>query len=106
MLKRQYLLFLVNLMIGMDSNENVYKQLRIDKQVAEKPSLRWVWDWLEVSSEKVIIIYKIVETKMNIYPYLLEMIPVGGVDSEAVEHSTVVPGKSHGFIVIIPACFI
>ena len=46
-------------MIGMDSNENVYKQLRIDKQVAEEPSLLWVWDWLEESSEKVIIIYKI-----------------------------------------------
>ena len=97
-----YLLFLVNLMIGMDSSENVNKQLRIDEQVAEKPSLRWVWDWLEVSSEKVIIVYMIVETKMNIYPYLLEMIPVGGVDSEAVVHITVV----HGFIVIIPACFI
>ena len=33
------------------------------------------------------------------------MLPVGGVDSEAVEHSTVVPGQSHGFIVIIPECF-
>ena len=33
------------------------------------------------------------------------MLPVGGVDSEAVEHSTVVPGQSHWFIVIIPACF-
>ena len=43
---------------------------------------------------------------MNIYLYLLEMLPVGGVDSEAVKHSTVVPGQSHGFIVIIPACFI
>ena len=52
-------------MIGMDSNENVYKQLRIDKQVAEEPSLLWVWDWLEESSEKVIIIYKI-ETIKNI----------------------------------------
>ena len=56
-------LVLANLMIGMDSNENVNKQLRIDKQVAEEPSLRWVWDWLEVSSKNVIIIYKI-ETKM------------------------------------------
>ena len=50
-------------MIGMDSNENVNKQLRIDKQVAEEPSLRWVWDWLEVSSKNLIIIY-IIETKM------------------------------------------
>ena len=50
-----YLLFFVNLMIGMDSNENVNKQLRIDEQVAEKPSLRWVWDWLEESSEKMMI---------------------------------------------------
>ena len=29
------------------------------------------------------------------------MLPVGGVDSEAVEHTTVV----HGFIIIIPAWF-
>ena len=32
------------------------------------------------------------------------MLPVSGVDSEAVEHTAVVPGQSHGFIVIIPAC--
>ena len=56
-------------MIGMDSNENVNKQLRIDKQVAEEPSLLWVWDWLEESSEKVSTKY-IVETKMNIYFYI------------------------------------
>ena len=42
---------------------------------------------------------------MNIYLYLLEMLPVGGVDSEAVKHSTVVPGQSHRFIFIIPAWF-
>ena len=33
------------------------------------------------------------------------MLPVGGVDSEAVEHTTVVPGQSPRFIVIIPAWF-
>ena len=31
------------------------------------------------------------------------MLPVGGVDSEAVKHSTVVPGQSNRSIVIIPA---
>ena len=46
-------------MIGVDSNKNVYKQLRIDKQVAEEPPLRWLRDWLEEISEKVIIICKI-----------------------------------------------
>ena len=30
---------------------------------------------------------------MNIYLYLLEMLPVGGVDVEAVEHAAVVPGE-------------
>ena len=33
------------------------------------------------------------------------MLPVSGVDSEAVEHTAVVPGQSHRFIVIISACF-
>ena len=57
-------LVLANLMIGMDSNENVNKQLRIDKQVAEEPPLRWLRDWLEEISEKVIIIYKIETIKV------------------------------------------
>ena len=56
-------------MIGVDSNKNVYKQLRIDKQVAEEPPLRWLWDWLEETSEKVIIICKIY-CRDNFYIYL------------------------------------
>ena len=62
-------------MIGMDSNENVNKQLRIDKQVAEEPSLRWGWDWLEVTSEKVIIIYKIETIKDIFYCIYLRCSP-------------------------------
>ena len=54
---------LTNLMIGMDCHENVYKQLRIDEQVAEKPPLRWLWDRLEVSSENLSITYRILSTK-------------------------------------------
>ena len=56
-------------MMGMDSNENVYKQLRIDEQVAEEPSLRWLWDRVEEISEKVIIICKIY-CGDNFYIYL------------------------------------
>ena len=70
------------------------KELGVDKQVGEEPALLGFWHTsltlvIPPATRKHLVLF-IVQSTVSTPP---EMVPVGGVEVEAVEHAAVVPGE-------------
>ena len=79
-------------MTGVDCHEDMSKELGVDKQIGEEPALLGFWHTsfaLVVSPAT----RKHLAQSTSTVSTPPEMVPVGGVEVEAVEHAAVVPGE-------------